>query len=142
MSSLSIKKTWWNKKLDDEEFRWYHLLDDVKNIRRQGKYLIYAELLIILISTITGCISVSTYASLVFVPVDITSSAVGIKICAITAEIKKYKSIITKNNYKHDEIVLLDTIEILIFKALVDSYISHYEFVSVNNVLREYNQMK
>ena len=27
-------------------------------------------------------------------------------------------------------------------KALIDSYISHDEFVSVNNVLREYNEMK
>ena len=31
----------------------------------------------------------------------------------------------------------LNTIEILISKALIDSYISHDEFVSVNNVLRE-----
>ena len=27
-------------------------------------------------------------------------------------------------------------------KALIDSYISHGEFFSVNNVLREYNEMK
>ena len=26
--------------------------------------------------------------------------------------------------------------------ALIDSYISHDKFVSVNNVLREYNEMK
>ena len=38
--------------------------------------------------------SVSTFASLVCIPVGVTSSAVGIKICAITARIKNYKSII------------------------------------------------
>ena len=48
---------------------------------------------------------------------------------------------------KHDKIVLLgkdklNTLEVLIYKALIDSYISHYEFVSVNNVLREYNEIK
>ena len=32
----------------------------------------------------------------------------------------------------------LNTIEVLISKALFDSYISHDEFVLVNNVLREY----
>ena len=37
---------------------------------------------------------------------------------------------------------MLNTIEVLISKALIDSYISHYEFVSVNNVLRKYNKMK
>ena len=36
----------------------------------------------------------------------------------------------------------LNTIEVLISKALIDSYISHDEFVSVNNVLRNYNEMK
>ena len=35
-----------------------------------------------------------------------------------------------------------NTIEVLISKALIDSYISHDEFVSVNNVLREYNEIK
>ena len=75
------------------------------------------------------------------------SSAAGIKICTITAGIKKYKSIITKKRKKHDKIVLLaktklNTIEVLISKALTDSYINRDEIVSVNNVLRQYNEMK
>ena len=37
---------------------------------------------------------------------------------------------------------MLNTIEVLISKALIDSYISHDEFLSVNNVLREYNGIK
>ena len=36
----------------------------------------------------------------------------------------------------------LNTIKGLNSKALIDSYISHDEFVSVNNLLREYNKMK
>ena len=36
----------------------------------------------------------------------------------------------------------LNTIEVLISKALIDLYISHDEFVSVKNVLREYNEME
>ena len=36
----------------------------------------------------------------------------------------------------------LGTIEVLISKALIDSCISHDEFVSVNNELREYYEMK
>ena len=34
----------------------------------------------------------------------------------------------------------LNTIEVLISKTLIDSYISHEETISVNNVLREYNE--
>ena len=101
----------------------------------------------ILVSTVTGCVSISAFAWLVCVPVDITSSAVRIKICAITAGIKKCKSIINKKRKKHDKIVLLgkdklNTIEVLISKVLNDSYISRDEFLSVNNVLREYYEMK
>ena len=44
---------------------------------------------------------------LIALPVGITSSAIGLKICVITAGIKKYKSIIKKNKNKHDKIVLL-----------------------------------
>ena len=61
------------------------------------------------------------------------SSAVVIKIFAITAGIKKYKSIIKKKKNR-DKIVLLEkdklnTIEVLISKTLIDSYISHDKFV-------------
>ena len=111
------------------------------------KYLNYVEYLLISVSTVTDCVSISALASLVCVAVGITSSAVGIKIYAITAGIKKYKSVIKKKKKKHDKIVLLgkaklDTMEVLISRSLINSYISHDEFVSVNNVLREYNEMK
>ena len=35
-----------------------------------------------------------------------------------------------------------NTIEVLIAKASIDSYISHDEFVFVNNVLTEYSHME
>ena len=36
----------------------------------------------------------------------------------------------------------LNSIEVLISKALTDSNISHDEFVLINNVLKEYDNMK
>ena len=112
------------------------------------KYLNYIEHFLILASAGTGCVSISAFASLVAISIGITSSAVGIKICAITVGIKKLKSIINKKKKKkHAKTALLrkdklNTIEVLISKALIDSYISHDEFVSINNVLREYYEMK
>ena len=72
---------------------------------------------------------------------------IRIKIFPITTGIKKYKSIIKKNKKKHDKIVSLaksklNRIEVLIFKSLIDSNINHYEFVLINNVLNEYEEMK
>ena len=64
--------------------------------KKTCKYLNYAKQWLILVSTVTGCLSISASASLVAISVDITSYAVIISICAITTGIKKYKSIITK----------------------------------------------
>ena len=101
-------------------------------------------------SVINGCISISAFASLLGIPIGITSSGVGLKIRVIGAGIKLYNSIIKKKKRKHDKIVLLakyklNCIEVLISKSLFASNIrniSHDEFVLRNNVLKEYNDMK
>ena len=59
----------------------------------------------------------------------------------------KSKSIIKKKKKKHDKIVFLgkdklNIIEVLISKSLIDSYISHDEFVSVDITSREYNEIE
>ena len=74
------------------------------------------------------------------------SSAIGLEICVITAGIKKYKSIF-KKKIKHDKIALLpksklNSTEVLISKSLVDSNISHDEFVLINNELKEFYDTK
>ena len=107
----------------------------------------YIEHFLILGSTIAGCVSISAFASLVGIPIGITSSAIGLNICAVTAAIKKYKSMIKKKKKKHDKIVFLaksklNSIEVLISKTLIDTAVSHDEFVLINNVLKEYNEMK
>ena len=56
----------------------------------------YIKYLLILVSTVTGYVSISI-SSLA----DITSSAVGLKICVITTGTKKYKSITKKKKRKH-----------------------------------------
>ena len=117
-----------------------YLLDKIKDNdlmserKKTCKYLNYVEHLLILPSTVTGCASIFAYASLVCIPVDIRSSTVGLNILTIIAKIKMYKSIVKKKKTKDDKIVLLwkdklNTIEALIYKVLIDSFISHDEFV-------------
>ena len=103
----------------------------------------YIEHFFISCSRITGCILISAFPCLLDIPIGITSSAIGLTICAITMGIKKYKSIIKKTRKKHDKKVLLaksklNSIEALICKALIDSDIIHNEFVLISNVLKEY----
>ena len=88
------------------------------------KTLNYIKHFLILGSTITGCISISAFASLIDILIWIMGSAIGLKIWPITVAIIKY------------------SLEVLISKALIDSVISHDVFVLKNNVLKEYNKMK
>ena len=97
----------------------------------------YIENLLILDSAITECIFISAFASFVGIPIGTTSSPIGLKICAIAAGIKKCNSIIKKRKKKHDKIALLskynlNSIEVLISKALIDLVITHDKFALIN----------
>ena len=118
-----------------EEIRNYLIEETYQNKLMSKKHkkvcrvLNYIDHSLILISTITACVSVSAFASLVGIPIGITSFGVGLKICVIFAGIKKCKSIIKKKKETHDKIVLLaksksNSIEVLISKELIDSNIS------------------
>ena len=130
------------------ETRSYFLEEIEQNELMNKKYkkvcttLNCIELFLIFASTITRCISISAFASLI--GITITSSAVVLKICSVNAGIKKNWSIIKEKKKKHDKIVLLaetklNSIEVLISKALIDS---NDEFVLINNVRKAHDDMK
>ena len=87
---------------------------------------------VIILSANLFCFTVSQSLSLSAVAlagthVEITSSAIELKICVITAGIKRYKSIIKKQKKKHDKIVLLaksklNSEKFFTSKALIDEF--------------------
>ena len=88
-------------------------IDERKLVRVQIKLNTFFYLA----SGVTGRVSISAFASLVGIHISIACSTVGLKVFAINAWIKNYKSIINTN-------------------------ISKRQFLSVNNVLREYDDMQ
>ena len=109
-----------------------------KKHKKVYRVLNYVGHIFILISTVSGCISISSKTSN-----ELTSSAIGLKICAITARIKKYKSITKKKKKKHDKILSLtkselSRVQVLISKDLTDSDISHNEFALINILPKDY----
>ena len=111
--------------------------------KKTFQYLNYIENLLIRPSTVTGCLSISAFALCSCRNYEFCSRN---KHYAKTAGIKKHTSI-KKKKKNHNKIVLLgkdklNTIEVLFSKALIDSYINHDEFVSLKNLLREYNEVK
>ena len=97
------------KNIDETRNYFLEEIKQNKLMKAQKKFcktLNYIEHFLILASTITGCISISAFAYLLGIPIRITSSAIGLKVCAITAGIRKSKSKIKKKKKKHDKIVL------------------------------------
>ena len=78
-----------------------------KKHKKVYRVLNYIDHLLIIVSTVTGCVSISAFTSLVVIPIGITSPAIRLKICVIAAGIKKYKSITKKKEKKHDKILSL-----------------------------------
>ena len=104
----------------NQEFRFWkideirnYILEEIKQnelmSRKHEKVCVtlnYIENFLILASAVTGCISLSAFSSLLGILIGITSSAIGLKMCAIAAGIKKYKSIIKKKRKIHEKKVL------------------------------------
>ena len=97
------------KKVDE---RRTYLIEEInqnelmsKKHKKICRVLNYIEHSLIAISTVTGCVCISDFASLVEIPIGIASSTIGLKTCVITEAIKKYKSIFFKKGrsmIKHD----------------------------------------
>ena len=86
---------------------------------------------------------ISAFASLIGIALGIASSTIGLKVGVINAGIKMHMSIIKKKRKKHGKIISLaksrlNSIEVLISKALIDWNISHDEFVLISNMLKEF----
>ena len=77
-----------------------YFIEEIKQNELKSKMICkisnYTEYLLILASAVTGFVSISAFAFLVGVPASTASSEAAIKICVITAGIKKCKSIIKR----------------------------------------------
>ena len=64
------------------------------------------------------------------------------KVCKALNYFEHFLSQSSRKKRKKHIVLLVNTIEVLVSKALSDSYIDNDEFISVNNVLREYDEIK
>ena len=100
MSEESITQEFKLKNMDEtrnytiEEINRNELMS--KKHKNVCKTLNYIKHFLILASAIPACVSISLFASLVSIAIGIASPAIGLKIWAITAGIKKYRSMIKK----------------------------------------------
>ena len=97
MSEENISREFRLKNLDETRIYLIEEINQNELMSKKNKKvcatLNYIEHFIVLGSTITRCVFVSVFHSLLGISTGIASSATGLKICAIIAGYKKYKSI-------------------------------------------------
>ena len=99
MSEENITRQFRLKNIDETQNYLIEKINQSELMSKNHKKVVNCfEHLLILISTVTVYISIYTFASLVDIPVGITSSTIGLKASVITAEVRKRKKSMVKNN--------------------------------------------
>ena len=107
----------------------------------------YIDKILIVLSAISGGVSIISFASIVGAPVGIASASFTLIFSLTTGIIKKLLSITRNKKKKHDKIFMLaksklNSIETLISQALIDMEISHEEFITILKEKDKYEKMK
>ena len=89
LKNIDETRSYFVKEINQNELMW-------KKHKKVCRVLNYLEHLLILISSVTGCFSISAFTSLVCIPIGLTSFAVGLKICVITAGIAARSHLLRK----------------------------------------------
>ena len=105
--------------------------------------------MLIVLSAITGGVSLISFTSIIGAPVGIASASVTLIFSLTTGIVKKILNITKKKKKKkkHDKILMLaksklNSIDTLISQALIDMGISHEEFIAILKEKDTYEMMK
>ena len=103
--------------------------------------------MLIVLSATSGGVSVTSFTSVIGVPVGIASASFSLIFSLTTGIIKKLLKITRNKKKKHNKIFMLtksklDSIETLISQALIDLEISHEEFKTIINEEENYRRLK
>ena len=97
MTKESISQEFRLKNIDERRNYFIEEINQIevinKNRRKVCAVFNYIDQLLVLVSTVTGCVFISAFASLVNIPAGTACSAVGLKIVIITVTAGKLKSI-------------------------------------------------
>ena len=103
--------------------------------------------ILIALSTTSSGISIISFTSIRETPIGIASAILTLIFSLTTGIVKKLLNITRNKKKKHDKIIMLaksklNSIETLIYQALIDMDISHEEFVTILNEKDKYEEMK
>ena len=127
-------------KITEIENHFYQEINQRKSCSKKlSKYVAAFDCIdkvLIVLSTITGEVSICSFTSVVGAPVGIVRASFALIVSLTTGIVKKLLSTTGNKKKKQDKIFMLaknklNSIETLISQALIDMEISHEEFVTI-----------
>ena len=147
--------------LDNQQFR-LNKINEIKDyfiaeikerelmIKKLSKYIAicdYSDKLLVILSITSGSISIASFATVIGIPVGIASASPSLTFSLSAGLIKKLLKTTRNTKKKHNKIVMLarsklNSIESKISEALMNSQISHKDFMTIINEKRNNRELK
>ena len=110
----------------------------------------YFDKSLIALSVTSGGISIASFATVIGVPIGITSASLSLAFSLCTGLVKRLLKETINKKKKHNKIVMLarsietvlDSIESKISEALISNQISHEDFMTIINEEKHYRELK
>ena len=107
----------------------------------------YIDKILIVLNATTGGVSIISFVSAIGAPVGIVNASFTLRFPLATPIVKKLLDITRKKTKKHDKIIILakiklNSIDTLIYQALIDMDICHEEFVTILREKDRYEMIK
>ena len=101
----------------------------------------------IVLSVTSGSASITSFATVIGIPVGVTSAILSLAFSLCTGLVKKLLKATKNKKKKHNKTVMLDrrklnSIESKITEALINNQISHEDFTTIINDERNYRELK
>ena len=107
----------------------------------------YFDKSLIVLSVTSGAVSIASFATVIGIPVGITSANLSLAFSLCTGLVKKLLKATRNKKKKHNKVFMLarsklNSIESKISGALIDNQISHEDFITIINEERNYRELK
>ena len=118
--------------------------------KRLSKYIAfcyYFDKSLIVLSATSGSVSVTSFATVIGTPIGIASASLSLTFSLSTGIIKKLLKTTRNKKKKHNKIIMLarsklNSIESKVSEALINSEISHEDFMIIINEEKKYRELK
>ena len=118
--------------------------------KRLNKYIAFCDYFdkpLIVLSATSGSISVASFATVIGTPIGITSASLSLTFSLSTGIVKKLLKTTRNKTKKHNKIIMLarsklNSIESKVSEALINSEISHEDFMVIINEEKKYQELK